>query len=131
MDPLSMSNPQSDASSMASGMTPTPMAHPVSLNQAKVSLHALPTGVKAGDTVEMKVTRVDMDGNCAYLEGENQESSEDNEGGEKEGSEESTDGAVDAQEPKGAGLNTDTLLGPMGKLKGYLAQKSVDHQSSI
>jgi hypothetical protein len=86
--------------------------------------------VKEGDIVELRVARVDQDGNCAYLEQENETpAQEDNEGGEKEGSEETTDGAVSPDKPQSSGINTDTMLGPMSKFKNYLAQKSVDSQS--
>lgn len=112
------------------------MAHPVNLGEAKVSLHALPPDTKEGDTVTLKVSRIDAGNNCAYLsqDGENGGvGTEDNEGGEKEGSEESTDGAVSPNSPDNSpdskGIDTSLLTGPLSNLKNYLAQKSVDNQT--
>lgn len=124
------------AAAMATGMdtvdTQTPsMSTPVSLGESKVSIHSLPTGVKAGDKVTLKVSRIDPESNCAYLTQDTPETgAEDNEGGEKMGKEESTDGAVspDDQAPE-KGIDTDLLTGPLSNLKNYLAQKSVDNQT--
>jgi len=111
----------------------TPMMSPVSLGEAKVSIHSLPEGVKAGDTVTMKVSRVDESKNCAYLvqEGADPDNDvhEDNQGGEKEGTEETTDGAVTPNEPNEKGIDTGLLTGPLSNLKNYLAQKSVNNQT--
>ena len=107
-------------------------ARPVNLAEAKVSLHALPDGVKEGDTVTLKVSRIDAAKNCAYLSQDGEEGSsatEDNEGGEKMGDEESTDGAVTPPEPNDKGIDTGLLTGPLSNLKNYLAQKSVDNQT--
>lgn len=110
----------------------TPVMSPVSLGEAKVSLHALPDGVKEGDTVTLKVSRIDAAKNCAYLTQEGEEAgsaSEDNEGGEKMGEEESTDGSVSPNDPNDKGIDTGLLTGPLSNLKNYLAQKSVDNQT--
>lgn len=121
------------ASQVDSAAPTTPVMSPVSLGEAKVSVHALPAGVKAGDMVTMKVSRVDAAKNCAYLVQEGSEdvgpATEDNMGGEKEGSEETTDGAVDQSQPNDKGIDTGLLMGPMSNLKNYLAQKSVDNQT--
>lgn len=106
--------------------------NPVNLAEAKVSLHALPEGVKEGDVVSLKVSRIDSAKNCAYLsqDGEGGGSdTEDNEGGEKEGDEETTDGAVTPPTNEGGGIDSSLLTGPLSNLKNYLAQKSVDNQT--
>jgi hypothetical protein len=131
-----ISNPTDTlASAPASNNSPALPTNPVSLAEAKVSLHALPEGVKEGDVVSLKVSRIDAAKNCAYLsqDGEGGEpdntATEDNEGGEKMGDEESTDGAVTPPKNENGGIDSGLLTGPLSNLKNYLAQKSVDNQT--
>ncbi len=125
------SAPSSNGPATGGGSNTFP-TNPVNLAEAKVSLHALPEGVKEGDTVSLKVSRIDAAKNCAYLSQDGEEGSsatEDNEGGEKMGDEESTDGSVSPNEPNDKGIDTGLLTGPLSNLKNYLAQKSVDNQT--
>jgi|SRR6185312_10369642 len=101
----------------------------MSASQSKVSLRDLPPDVKIGDVVELKVKSLDKAGNCAYVS----PADEDDGSADADDSSEETGDTPDAEEnekPAG-GLDQGLLTGPMGKLKNYLAQKSVDHQSQM
>jgi hypothetical protein len=91
----------------------------------KVSLTVLPPGVKQGDTVQLKVIRIDKDMGMAYLtSGETKTNS-------TEGTDQDQTGTGRTADSPQGGVNTNMLLGPMDKLKGYLARKSVEVQSQI
>lgn len=97
---------------------------------AKIDLNMIPAGSKVGDTITMKVKSIDAEQNCAYLI----------KADEPKGSEmdvtPASSGNTD-QDANGTGektapsttLGTDLTMGPMSKLKNYLAKTSVDTQN--
>ena len=89
----------------------------------KVSMKMLPPGTKIGDTVELTVTSID--GDMAELSSEESGAlNEPTETTEDEGTP-----AAEENPAKNGVVDTGLLSGPLDKLKNYLAQKSVDHQT--
>lgn len=91
----------------------------------KVSVSILPPGAKQGDTVELKIIRLDKASGSAWL------SSEDTKEGDQEGTDQDESGTGKTGSEPGQPVNTGLLMGPMSNLKNYLARKSVEVQSQI
>lgn len=102
----------------------------------KIDLDSIPPGSKPGDVISLKVKSIDKGSNCAYLSpadvGEPKDMDVAN-GSSPEGVDADTDGTGEktAGPVSGGveGLGMQMALGPMGKLKNYLAQKSVETQN--
>lgn len=116
-------------SSVSPGYPPS-----TTVTHSKVDMDDLPPGTKVGDIVKLKVVSLDKTNNAAFVSSEGnapdtaQETKDEAQSPEESGVE-----PTSSQESanKAGSLNTDMLLGPLSKLKNYLAKTSLDQQSQV